>query len=70
MSSYTVLIDKALDSQQPLVERFVESVRLFHNKRPWTPALQSLWDQVCDQFLCASTIPYLCALVSFAYILA
>ena len=45
---YTLLINKAPGSHQPLVERFVESVRLFHNKRPWTPALQRLWDQVCD----------------------
>lgn len=68
MSKYTVCINKALDSQQPLVERFAESVRLFH-KRPWTPSLQHLWDQVCNQLLCASLL-YLSVLASFAYILA
>jgi hypothetical protein len=64
---YTLLINTAPDSHQPLVERFVESVRLFQNKRPWTPALQHLWDQVCDRLLYACALPYLCVLASFAY---
>ncbi|KIM25869.1 hypothetical protein M408DRAFT_330875 [Serendipita vermifera MAFF 305830] len=36
---------RSLDHYEPLVERFIESSRLFHNGRPWDRPRQELWDQ-------------------------